>query len=45
MQRSGKYYMVVVVLALVFGLAGCETVKGIGQDIKNTGENISEQFK
>ncbi|GEM_PF-1799109 len=28
--------------AFVFSLIGCETFKGIGKDIENTGRNIQE---
>ena len=28
--------------AFVFSLIGCETFKGLGQDIENTGKNIQE---
>ena len=33
--------IIVVVLVLVIGfLSGCETLKGLGKDIENTGHNI-----
>lgn len=28
--------------AFVFSLAGCETFKGLGKDVENTGRNIQE---
>jgi len=35
--------IIVVVMLLSFGfLAGCETIKGIGRDIENTGTNIQK---
>jgi predicted small secreted protein len=30
-------------LAAILALAGCETVGGFGQDVENTGEFISEE--
>jgi len=32
----------VVGCAFVFTVVGCETIKGIGKDIENTGRNIQE---
>lgn len=30
-------------LALVVGLAGCNTMEGLGQDLENTGEAIEDE--
>lgn len=37
-----QFIFIVVGCALVFSLVGCETFKGLGQDIENTGKNIQE---
>jgi predicted small secreted protein len=34
-----------VVLAMAFALAGCNTVKGMGQDIQRAGEKIEGAAK
>ena len=36
-----RKYTVYLLLFLIV-LAGCETVKGLGKDIENTGDNIQE---
>ena len=28
--------------AFIFSLVGCETIKGLGKDVENTGKNIQE---
>jgi predicted small secreted protein len=28
--------------AFIFSLVGCETIKGLGKDVENTGRNIQE---
>ena len=33
-----------LMLLLLLNLTGCETVKGIGKDIENTGDNIYDVF-
>lgn len=38
----GQMILVVVGCAFVFSLAGCETLKGLGKDVENTGRNIQE---
>lgn len=37
-----RIYLLYVLTALSMLVAGCETVKGIGKDLRNTGENINE---
>ena len=37
-----KIYLMLSFLAIAVLLNGCETVKGVGQDIQNTGDNIWE---
>lgn len=37
-----KLLLVMTVACFVGVLAGCETIKGVGQDIENTGNNIWE---
>ena len=37
-----KKAMIVIVLVAVGFLAGCETLKGIGKDIENTGHNLQK---
>ena len=37
-----KLLLLVAGCALVFSLLGCETLKGIGKDIANTGDNIQD---
>lgn len=32
----------IIILALCFFLASCETIKGVGRDIENTGEAIDD---
>ena len=39
MKKTLTYFCLLV---LVFAISGCETFKGFGQDIHNTGENIKE---
>ncbi len=39
-MRKGIF--MVVGIAFVFMLVGCETFRGIGKDIENTGRNIQE---
>ena len=39
MTRVGYGALLVLVIAL---LAGCETTKGVGRDITNTGENVED---
>ena len=34
-----------IAAAFVFALAGCNTVKGVGQDIQKAGEKIEEAGK
>jgi len=36
---------VVVLLAVAFVLAGCNTVRGFGQDIQKVGEKMEEKAK
>ncbi|MEL6790239.1 MAG: entericidin A/B family lipoprotein [Pseudomonadota bacterium] len=33
---------IIVLLALVFALSACETVKGVGRDIENAGEALDD---
>ena len=35
-----KLMVFIVGIMLVSALSGCETVRGLGQDIQNTGDNI-----
>ena len=37
-----KAIFMVLGLVFVLNLIGCETVKGFGKDLQNTGENIKE---
>lgn len=37
-----KAILSVLVLGFVVTLMGCETIKGIGRDLANTGENIHD---
>ena len=34
-----------ICLVLIIFLAGCETFKGLGKDVENTGKNIQGLFK
>ena len=36
---------VVVLLAVAFVLAGCNTMKGFGQDVQKAGEKIEDKAK
>jgi predicted small secreted protein len=36
---------VVVLLAVAFVLAGCNTVRGLGQDVQKVGEKMEEKAK
>ncbi|MCG2595206.1 entericidin A/B family lipoprotein [Ramlibacter sp. XY19] len=36
---------VVVLLAVAFVLAGCNTVRGFGQDVQKVGEKMEEKAK
>jgi len=37
-----KITLLILAVALIGTLAGCETMKGLAQDIENTGENLGE---
>ena len=37
--------LIVFCCAVILLNAGCETVKGVGQDIKNTGENVEHAIE
>ncbi len=39
-MRNGIFMVVGIVFVL--SLVGCETFKGLGQDIENTGKNIKD---
>jgi predicted small secreted protein len=36
---------IVVLLAVAFVLAGCNTVRGFGQDVQKAGEKLEEKAK
>jgi predicted small secreted protein len=36
---------IAIVLAVAFALAGCNTVRGVGQDIQKAGEKIEDSTK
>lgn len=36
------YLLVLAALFLTTSLMGCNTLKGVGKDVENTGENIQE---
>ncbi len=40
-----RIFIVLVCVLLTLVLVGCETVKGMGKDIENTGRNIQGWFK
>lgn len=40
MKRN--YFLVITVMLLTTLIIGCNMMKGAGQDVKNTGENIKE---
>ena len=40
-----KVILLLVGAALAISLVGCETIKGVGQDIKNTGDNLYDLVK
>ena len=37
-----KKRTMLIALALVFALSGCNTVKGVGQDLQKAGEKIED---
>ncbi len=39
MNKLGMFF---VLAMATFSLAGCNTTKGLGQDVENTGKNIQE---
>ena len=41
-MKKTKFFL--GVLLIVFLFSGCETMKGIGRDLENTGENIGDYF-
>lgn len=41
----GRISLALVCLALLVGLAGCETIKGAGKDIEKAGEAIQRAAK
>ena len=40
-----KQFFVLIALPIVFFLSGCNTVKGVGQDIQKAGEKIEDVAK
>ncbi|MGQ0708229.1 MAG: entericidin A/B family lipoprotein [Rhodoferax sp.] len=40
-----KPFLSLIVLAAALGLAACNTVKGIGQDLQKAGEKIEDAAK
>jgi predicted small secreted protein len=40
-----KILSIVIALAVLLGLAACNTVRGMGQDLKKAGEKIEETVK
>lgn len=37
-----RYFLMAVVAAAAFTLAGCNTMEGLGKDVKKTGEKIEK---
>ena len=37
-----QFILLAVLVMMVSTLVGCETVRGLGQDIRNTGENLKD---
>jgi len=37
-----RILLLILCITFVGSLLGCETVRGIGKDLENTGENINE---
>ena len=37
-----KPILLILGVVVLFNILGCETIKGIGKDISNTGQNIYE---
>jgi predicted small secreted protein len=43
MTKPIHWFLSAVTLSLALGLAGCNTMEGLGQDIENTGSAIEEE--
>lgn len=41
-MKSSSLLLIALMVAVL--LSGCETIKGLGKDIENTGRNISDGF-
>ncbi len=37
-----RFLLLIMSLVLTVSILGCETIKGLGKDIENTGQNIGE---
>lgn len=37
-----RFLLLIMSLILTVSILGCETIKGLGKDIENTGQNIGE---
>lgn len=35
-----KLLLIIVLLVMSISVMGCETIKGVGKDLQNTGDNI-----
>jgi predicted small secreted protein len=40
-----KIFTILLTLSLAFALSGCNTVKGVGQDLQKAGEKIEDAAK
>ena len=43
--RMKQLVILSVLMALLLGAAGCETIKGVGRDITNAGEAIEDAVR
>jgi predicted small secreted protein len=41
-KKTAKTLIIAAILGMVFGIAGCNTMRGIGQDIEKAGEAIQK---
>ncbi len=45
MRRAGAIIVVLLLAGAVFSAAGCNTVRGVGQDVSAVGRAISDGFR
>lgn len=41
-MKVGKFFLIIAALAGLLTISGCNTIQGMGKDIKKAGEKIEE---